>query len=104
MIFLCYNKNWINEVINSETYHTGMQYNGIRTCGDMYIENAAGEKFYYILPNEVDNEIDNCEYQERINYLKEIVIRKHIDIYTHPKFKDSYLLYKAQGKKFLWTS
>ena len=100
----CYNKNWINEVINSETYHTGMQYNGIRTCRDMYIENAAGEKFYYILPNEVDNEIDNCEYQERINYLKEIVIRKHIDIYTHPKFKDSYLLYKAQGKKFLWTS
>ena len=52
----------------------------------------------------MDNEIDNCEYQERINYLKEIVIRKHIDIYTHPKFRDSYLLYKAQGKKFLWTS
>ena len=79
-----------------------MQYNGIRTQTDIYIINAAGEEFYYLLPDEEHNEIDNPLYYDRIQYLKSKMIRKHIDIYRNPKFKESHLIYEAQGKTFMW--
>lgn len=99
-----YNKNWIKYIMDNESYHIGMQYNGVRTQTDIYVMDASGEEFYYLLPNEDDNEITNSKYQERIQYLKQKTLQKHIDIYTHPKFKDSHLIYEAQGKQFIWRN
>lgn len=97
-----YNKTWIEEFIDNASLSVAMQYNGIRTQTDIYIINAAGEEFYYLLPDEEHNEIDNPLYYDRIQYLKSKMIRKHIDIYRNPKFKESHLIYEAQGKTFMW--
>lgn len=97
-----YNKAWIEEFIDNALLSVAMQYNGIRTQTDVYAINAAGEEFYYLLPDEEHNEIDNPLYYDRIQYLKSKINRKHIDIYKHPKFKDSHLIYEAQGKTFMW--
>ena len=99
-----YSKEWIKYILDNASYHIGMQYNGVRTQTDIYVMDATGEEFYYLIPNEVDNEIENPKYQERIRYLKEKTLQKHIDIYTHPKFMNSHLIYEAQGKPFIWRN
>ena len=73
-------------------------------CNAKYGNMGHYAEFYYLLPNEDDNEIANTKYQDRIQYLKQKTLQKYIDIYTHPKFKDSHLIYEAQGKQFIWRN
>lgn len=97
-----YNPKWIQSIIEYDLVGMGVQYNGVRTNKDLYIIDALGEEKYYIYPEHFENRIKDPQCQDRIQYLKGLLIEKHIDITTHPKFFPTLELYKGIGKKFMW--
>ena len=97
-----YNPEWIREILENDLGESGIQYNGVRTNKDLYIIDALGEEKYYIYPEHFENRIKDPQCQDRIQYLKGLLIEKHIDITTHPKFFPTLELYKGIGKKFMW--
>ena len=42
------------------------------------------------------------KYQDRIQKLKSLLKKKHIDIEKHPKFVHTTELYEALGRTFVW--
>ena len=97
-----YDLDWIKYLMQYELYELGIQYNGVRTNQDLYIINALGEEKYYVYPQYFENKIQDVKYQDRIQKLKSLLKKKHIDIEKHPKFVHTTELYEALGRTFVW--
>lgn len=73
-----------------------LQCRGIITKNDKYFQAANGEEYYYTsCCEEVENEIENEMYKERILKLRKKCGIEYIDISKYEKFKYSHLLYEV---------
>lgn len=75
--------------IESGNAELGISYRGVRTENEKYVLDRYGKERYYLLPNEVDNQIGEIEYQERVKQLRKWAGNYFIDITKYDKFKYS---------------
>lgn len=75
-----------------------ISFRGIRTEVDKYILYATGDEFYFVLPDEITNEINNSKYKDRINKLRELTGNYFINICNYNKFKRSREIYNILEK------
>lgn len=90
-----YNMSRIQTVITSAViYASAYALRGIITENDKYIITGYGNEFYYILPDEDNNLVEDSKYIERINELRELAGNNFLDIYKYEKFRGSRILYE----------
>lgn len=70
-----------------------MAYRGVVTTSDKYIRLANGKEFYFILPDESKNLIDDSRFSDRIAELSKIAGDYFLDLDKYPEFKYSKKLY-----------
>jgi hypothetical protein len=87
----------VEETKRREIKGTWQQFIGVRDEKFKYIRFYDGEERFFVLPNEDKNEIDNPEYGEDVERLRDIVkTRKFADIYSEEFFVQSRRLYEKR--------
>jgi hypothetical protein len=90
----------IEEAERQEIKGTWQQYIGVREEKFKYIRFYDGEERFFVLPNEDENEIDNPEYGDDVERLRDIVKKREFaDIYNEEFFVQSRRLYEKQVKE-----
>ena len=70
------------------------QCRGIVTQTDAYYKYAFGKEYYFEKVDPSENKIEQTDFSNRINELKELCGSQFIDIFAYDKFEFSRLLYK----------
>ena len=70
-----------------------MAYRGVVTSSDKYIRLANGKEFYFILPDESKNLIEDSRFSDRIAELSKIAGDYFLDLDKYPEFEHSKKLY-----------
>lgn len=73
----------------------GISYRGLRRKQDLFMVNRLGEEFYYRIPDERTNRIEDPAFQEEISYLRERTGTHFLDLEGDEKFQFSKKLYKS---------
>lgn len=94
-----YDEGFIRDLIFIDYAKYGLAFCGIMTGKDRFVKLGTGEEIYNVFPDDFTNCISEPAYQKRISYLRERAGEHFIDIENNEKFRYSYLLYKALGKK-----
>lgn len=69
-------------------------YKAIRTESEMFVKRNDGKEYYYKFPC-IFNQIDQPSYSARIDYFKELIGDKKIDIFKNEFFSKVQIFYKA---------
>lgn len=70
------------------------QCRGVVTKTDAYYKYAFGKEYYFEKAHPNENKIEQADFNNRINELKELCGNQFIDIFAYDKFEFSRLLYK----------
>lgn len=71
-----------------------IQHRGVATTKDIYVRTILGDEYYYLQGDEVNNLINEPEYQDRINELRKAAGNRYIDIYKEPKYISTRRIYE----------
>lgn len=93
-----YEKCRVNDVINDENWlsdsHSWMQLRVVHTKEYAYVLFCNGDELLFKLPDEEHNLIDNSDYREVAEKLRDACGKEFINIYEEEFFKNSRLLYE----------
>lgn len=91
-----YNVNLVNHLLREGLEEYGMSFRGVVTGVDKYVRLSNGKEFYFRLPDESENLIDDTRFSERISMLSEITGNKFLDTRKYQEFLYSQKLYAKQ--------
>ncbi|MEY8426290.1 hypothetical protein AALA00_00930 [Lachnospiraceae bacterium 46-15] len=96
-----YNKITIENFIKADFGEYLQSFRGAVTERDRYVLLKSGKEIYNIFPDDYSNHIDEQEYQDRIQELREKAGDFFIKDYAEPKFENVRLIYENlnQGKE-----
>lgn len=97
-----YSKGMVDEALKDPAIlrdkNRWMQCKTIRNKEYAYVLYFDGEEMFYLLPNETDNLIEQTEYTDIIQKMREKLGTEFIDIYKEDYFANSRKLYEAYAK------
>lgn len=89
-----YGLPFVEYYIRNNMQELGMAFRGAQSVYDKYVKIGNGKEYYYLLPDEDTNLVDDKEFKERISVLKRAAGNKFLDIYQNENFQHSVRLYE----------
>ena len=89
-----YGLPFVEYYIRNNMQELGMAFRGAQSVYDKYVKIGNGKEYYYLLPDEDTNLVNDKKFEGRIGILKQVAGNKFLDIYKNENFQHSVKLYE----------